>query len=160
MKFENAFNKVFGFYTCIQMFCLILMSILVFFQLALREVLGIGIQWVFEISCFFQITMVWFGVPVLLYNDNHIKITALYDKFPCALKKAFDILSFVVVVACFIFLSIGYYQYIVNIGATKSPVLRIPNYVYYFSSFFGIFTSVVVLVYKVCKIGIQNKEKV
>ena len=42
-----------------QIFCLIMMTLVVFAQIVLREVFKIGIQWAFELACFFQVTLVF-----------------------------------------------------------------------------------------------------
>ncbi len=71
---ENIFDKIFNIFQSVQILSLVLICSLVFIQIVLREVFNIGIAWAFELSCFFQVTMVWLGAPVLLYKEKNIRI--------------------------------------------------------------------------------------
>jgi TRAP-type C4-dicarboxylate transport system permease small subunit len=125
-----------------------MMTILVFIQVLLREVFDIGLQWVFELSRFFQVTMVWLGVPCLLYKKEHISITAIYDLLPQTIKKILDVLFYLIIFACVVMLSVGYYHYFMALGKMKSPILSIPNSVFFGSIAIGILFSFLVLVFK------------
>ena len=92
------------------------MSILVFAQVVLRELFGIGVQWVYEFSCFMQVTMVWLGVPILLYQDSNLKITALYRVLPAFFKRILDFLRYGVYLCCAGFMAYGYVLYVKNLG--------------------------------------------
>ncbi len=145
---SRLFERIFSVFTVVQRFSLIAMCLLVFWQVAMRELFGIGIQWVYEASCFFQVTMVWLGVPILMYRDENIRITALYNKFPRALKQVAHIIYYLIYVACFAMLCVAYYSYIDSLGAMKSTILRIPNSVFFGSIGLGIFMSVGVILYR------------
>lgn len=145
---DKWFLKIFSIYRVVQVICILLMSILVFLQVILREVFSIGIQWAYELSCFMQITMVWLGMPILLMKDSNIQITLIYDKSPATVKRALDFLKYVVYVCCAIFLTWGYILYVQNLGSMKSAVLRLPNNIFYGSILFGIIMMIAVLVFK------------
>ena len=128
------------------MVCLVFICLLVFIQIVFREVFNIGLQWVFEISCFLQVTMVWLGVPILLYRKTNIRISALYNVCPLILKKLLNIVYYLIYIACFLFMSLGYHNYVKSLGIMQSPVVRIPNYIFFGSFFFGITMSILVLI--------------
>lgn len=145
---DKSFFRIFSVYRNVQIVCLIMMSILVFLQVILRELFSIGIQWAYELSCFMQITLVWLGMPILLMKESNVQITVLYDKLPSALKRVIDILKYLIYVCCSAFLTIGYVLYVKNLGAVKSAVLRIPNVIFFIALIFGILMADAVLIFK------------
>lgn len=154
---DTAFENVFRVYRAGQGICLWAMCLLVFYQVIMREVFGVGIAWVYEMSCFFQISMVWLGVPILLYHNDNIRITALYTKFPISVQKALNVLYYIIYVICFIMMCTGYYYYLTSIGSMTSVVMRIPNYIYFGSFAFGIAISVLVLIFKAKSIILMQR---
>ncbi len=147
-KIDKAFESVFSLYRLGQGISLWAMCILVFYQVIMREVFGVGIPWVYELSCFFQITMVWLGVPILLYRNDNIRITAIYTKLPEFFQKFLNVLYYIIYIVCFAMICYGYYEYIKSLATVSSAVLHIPNYVFYGSFVFGISISVLVLIFK------------
>lgn len=145
---DRCFFKVFSLYRAVQIICILLMSMLVFLQVILRELFSIGIQWAYELSCFMQITMVWLGMPILLMKDSNIQITMIYDKSPAKIKRLLDFLKYLILVCCAGFLAWGYVLYVQNLGIMKSAVLRLPNYIFYGSMILGITMMVAVLLFK------------
>ncbi len=147
-RIDQAFESVFRIYRVGQGISLWAMCILVFYQVIMREVFGVGISWVYEVSCFFQVTMVWLGVPILLYHNDNIRITALYAKLPEKAQKVLNVMYYLIYIICFVMICYGYYEYIQALGTVASAVLRIPNYIFYGSFIFGIVISVLVLIFK------------
>jgi TRAP-type C4-dicarboxylate transport system permease small subunit len=138
-----------------------MMTVLVFVQVIFREVFNVGLQWVFELSRFFQVTMVWLGVPCLLYKKQHIRITALYDKFPETVRHMLDIFFYVIMFICVLMISVGYYHYFLALGKMVSPILSIPNMVFFSSIAIGIFFSLLVLIFKWRdQMGLSSNRKV
>lgn len=147
-RIDRCFEKVFSVFRGCQIICILVMSILVFIQVLLREVFGIGVQWVYEFSCFMQVTMVWLGVPILLYKDSNIKITALYNICPNVIKRVLDFLRYVVYLCCAGFMAYGYVLYVTNLGIMKSSVLRMPNFIFFGAMALGISMTVLVMIMK------------
>ena len=99
-----------------------------------------------------QVTMVWLGVPILLYKDSNIQITALYNVCPRPVKRALDLLRYGIYLCCAGFMAYGYVLYVENLGIMKSSVLRMPNYVFFGSMAFGISMTVLVMLMKARKL--------
>lgn len=151
-KIDRCFLKIFSAFRSCQILCIFTMSILVFAQVLLRELFGIGVQWVYEFSCFMQVTMVWLGVPILLYKDSNIRITALYGVLPAAIKRVLDILRYGVCLSCAGFMAYGYVLYVNNLGMMKSSVMRLPNYLFFGAMALGIAMTLLVVVLKAKKL--------
>ncbi|MBE0601164.1 MAG: TRAP transporter small permease [Firmicutes bacterium] len=112
---------------------------------------SVGSQWIFEMCTFLQVTMLWFGVATLLHRDEDIKITVIYDKMPPIIKKVLDWFSFLIITACAGMLTYGYILYLNKLAFSKSPVMRLPNYIYFGSLSIGIVLICLVLIFKVVK---------
>lgn len=156
-KLEAGFEKVFAVFLAIQLTCLIFITVLMFGQVIVREVFNTGVQWVYEMSCMLQVTMVWLGVPALLYKSENITITILYNVTPKLIKRILDVLKYIVIVSSVVMMTYGYVLYIKELALTKSPALRIPNYLFFWAFPFGIFMIILVLIFKTKMIlGIEN----
>ncbi|MDC7244996.1 MAG: TRAP transporter small permease [Sphaerochaetaceae bacterium] len=147
-KPEKLFEQVFSVYAKIQIACLILITVLLFGQVIIREVFSIGLQWVYELSCMLQVTMIWLGLPSLLYHGEDIKITVLYDIAPPMIKKGLKILSYLVILSSVIMISAGYVMYMDKLAFTKSAAMRMPNYLFFGAFPFGIIMIILVLIFK------------
>ena len=159
-KLESAFEKVFTLFLTIQLTCLIFITILLFGQVIVREVFNTGVQWVYELSCMLQVTMVWLGIPVLLYKSENITITILYNATPKIIRRTLDVLKYLVIVSSVAMMTYGYVAYIRELALIKSPALRIPNYLFFGAFPFGIFMIILVLIFKTKMIlGIENPPK-
>ena len=122
-KIDTVFNRIFSVFKGIQVICIFGISGLVFLQVILREVFLIGVQWVYEWSCFMQVTLVWLGMPILLYSDKLLSVTALYNTFPTIIKRVLDVLRYLILLCCTGFMTYGYVLYVKNLGIMKSPVV-------------------------------------
>jgi TRAP-type C4-dicarboxylate transport system permease small subunit len=147
-KPEKIFEQIFSVYAKIQILCLILITILLFGQVIIREIFNVGLQWVYELSCMLQVTMIWLGLPSLLYHEEDIKITVLYDIAPPIIKKGLKILSYFVILSSVIMISGGYVLYMDKLAFTKSAAMRMPNYIFFGSFPFGIIMIILVLIFK------------
>ena len=145
-KLDTFFNRIFSVFKGIQVICIFGISGLVFLQVILREVFLIGVQWVYEWSCFMQVTLVWLGMPILLYGDKLLSVTALYNIFPTIIKRVLDVLRYLILLCCTGFMTYGYVLYVKNLGIMKSPVVGFPNWVFYGSMFFGLVMTILVLI--------------
>jgi len=128
-----------------QVFCLLMMTFVVFAQVVLREVFKIGIQWAFELACFFQVTLVFLGMPVLLYKKSNISVSLLLDKLPPKGKQLLNIIGYLVAVFSVDVMAYGFYLYITKAGSFTTATLQMPNYLFFFSAGIGIALSIVAL---------------
>jgi len=147
-KSEKIFEQIFSVYARIQIICLILITVLLFGQVIIREVFSVGLQWVYELSCMLQVTMIWLGLPSLLYHGEDIKISILYDLAPKYIKMGLKVLSYLVILSSVIMISAGYVLYMEKLAFTKSAAMRMPNYIFFGSFPFGIIMIILVLIYK------------
>jgi len=71
-----------------------------------------------------------------------------------------DVLKYLVIVSSVAMMTYGYVAYIRELALTKSPALRIPNYLFFGAFPFGIFMIILVLIFKTKMIlGIENPPK-
>ncbi len=147
-KSEKMFEKIFSIYASIQIVCLVAITILLFGQVLIREIFSIGLQWVYELSCMLQVTMIWLGLPSLLYKGEDIKISIIYDLAPPIIKKGLKILSYLVILSSVVMISIAYVMYMDKLAFTKSAAMRMPNYIFFGSFPFGIIMIILVLIFK------------
>ena len=119
-----------------------------FGQVIVREVFNTGVQWVYELSCLLQVTMVWLGIPALLYRGENIKITILYNVLPKFMKRALDVMKYIVIVSSIAMITYGYVLYIKTLALTKSPALRCPNWLFFWAFPFGIIMIIFVLIFR------------
>jgi len=147
-KSEKMFEKIFSIYASIQIVCLVAITILLFGQVIARELFSVGLQWVYELSCMLQVTMIWLGLPSLLYRGEDIKISILYDLAPPTIKKGLKILSYLIILSSVVMISIAYVMYMDKLAFTKSAAMRMPNYIFFGSFPFGIIMIILVLIFK------------
>lgn len=147
-KLEAGFEKVFSVFLTIQLTCLIFITVLMFGQVFVREIFNTGVQWVYELSCMLQVSMVWLGIPALLYRNENIAITILYNVLPGYVKRLINVITYGVIVTSVYFMTYGYVLYIKKLALTKSPALRIPNYLFFWAFPIGIVMIILVLIFK------------
>lgn len=147
-RIERVFEKIFSVFLAVQLSCLIFITILMFGQVLAREVFNFGVQWIYELSCMLQVTMVWLGLPALLYRGENIRISIVYNVVPDVAKTILDIVKYIVVVGSVAMMTYGYVLYIDTLAFTKSPALRMPNYLFYGAFPFGILMIILVLIFR------------
>lgn len=126
LKLFNKFEEKFLAYT------FTVMIVIVFAQVVLRMI-GHSNSWSEELARYIYIWECWVGLSYCQRYHGHIRITALLDVFPPAVKK---VLEFTVIlisgaVAAFLaYLGFQMVDYLFDLG-TRSPYIRIPYWIIY-----------------------------
>ncbi|MFI3257188.1 MAG: TRAP transporter small permease subunit [Spirochaetales bacterium] len=122
--------------------------LLVFFQIVIREVFSVGVAWIYEIARFFQVTLVYLGVPILLRRNENVQILVIYDALPPKVQKILAMIQFIICFITVALLMISNYFFLSSFYNVKTATLGIPNIVFFFSTAVGLIISFLVLVEK------------
>ncbi len=116
----------------VQGLLLVGMVVLVFGQVVFREAFKVGVHWLYELALFFQVSLVFMGVPVLVHKKGDIAITVLTDAVAPRYRRWFELGSMMVIAFCSVLVFAGYFLYIHRFGSVLTPTLKMPA-----SLFFG-----------------------
>lgn len=129
-KMSTAIGLVQGLALC-GIIGLILMSII------LRNFFDYGIVWVFEVSGFLMVSLVFLGVPKNLFHNEDIAVDFVTSKVgPAAFKLAWYLKKLIILAVSIIF--VWYLaEHSQRFGQLKTPTLEIPHQIFYMSVFIG-----------------------
>lgn len=133
----------------IQIACLLMISLLIFLQIVVREVFSTGVTWLYELACFFQVTLVYLGIPILLENGENISITFLVEMMPKKMQTVLTVFHWIIYAFCTIILTISFILFMQGFWDIKSATLRMPNIMFFFSLFVGLIFNLLVIVNRV-----------
>lgn len=135
-------------YICISL--IFLMTIIIWLQVILRYIFNMGLPWAEEIARYLLVWSAMIGSAVVLYENGHISVNFVFDKFSEKCKKWIKIFHFFIYI-CF-FAIITYYGFFYSIFGLQftSPSTGIPRFWAYLSIFVGgilmLYFSVVMLI--------------
>lgn len=122
-------------YICISF--IFVMTIIIWIQVILRYIFSIGLPWAEEIAKYLLVWSAMIGAAIVLYENGHISVNFLFDKFPDKYKKWIKLAHYLIYI-CF-FAIITYYGYFYAIFGLRftSPSTGIPRFWPYLSIFIG-----------------------
>ena len=127
-------NHLFEFFS---MACLVTFSIMVFVQMAARNLFNLGLAELEELSRSFDISMVFLIVPILMREGQHIAVDLFMGRLPARIDKLLKLLTSAICIAFSgVFLYSGY-LYMARHWNVPSPVLKIPNIVFFGAALVG-----------------------
>jgi TRAP-type C4-dicarboxylate transport system permease small subunit len=128
LKISNIFGRALEIFI---IFLLVLMTVLMFAQVAGRYLFKNGIFWAEELARFIMVTMVYLGAGLACKNKDHIKVTVLEEFLKGGVYKIYRILMVLISIS---FLSVlVYYGFsVLSVVRTQlSANLQVPmHYVY------------------------------
>ena len=121
----------------LSMACLVSFSVLVFVQMAARNLFNLGIAEAEELSRSLDISMVFLVIPILMREGQHIVVDLFLWGLPAAVDRAMKLLSSAIcIVFSMLFLYSGY-LYMARHWSVPSPVLKMPNIVFFGPALIG-----------------------
>lgn len=130
----DSANRLFEYFS---MVCLVGFTVLVFAQMAARNLLNLGIAEFEEASRSLDISMVFLVIPILMREGQHIVVDLFLWGLPARVDRALKLLSSAIcIVFALLFLYSGY-LYMARHWSVPSPVLKLPNIVFFGPALIG-----------------------
>ncbi len=121
----------------LSMWCLLGITVLVFGQMAARNFFTAGLAEFDELSRALNIAMVYLAIPILMRENQHIVVDLFLWGLPETVDKALKLLTSVIgIVFTVLFLYSGY-LYMARHWNIPSPVLKMPNILFYGPALIG-----------------------
>lgn len=117
---------------------LILMSILVVLQVAVRNLLDLGLPWANELARFAGISLVYLVVPYLHLHEEFIAVNVVSSHVK---GHARLLLRVVIELATLLFAALtlyGFQQFLIVAGTFTTPAMGIPNWMFYCPALVGV----------------------
>jgi TRAP-type transport system small permease protein len=125
------------FFERLSMACLVGFSVLVFVQMAARNLFNLGIAEFEELSRSLDISMVFLVIPILMREGQHIAVDLFLWGLPARLDKAMKLAAAALCIAFSgLFLYSGY-LYMARHWSMPSPVLKMPNILFFGPALIG-----------------------
>jgi TRAP-type transport system small permease protein len=121
----------------ISMWCLVGFTTAVFAQMAVRNLFSLGVAELEEISRSLDITMVFMVIPILMREGHHIAVDLFLWGMPAALDKAMKLLSSAICIGFSALFLYSGYLYMMRHWNVPSPVLKIPNLLFFGPALIG-----------------------
>ncbi|MCD8352287.1 MAG: TRAP transporter small permease [Planctomycetaceae bacterium] len=108
--------------------CLVALLCATIFGVIMRYVVNSPLTWMEEVQMLCIIWLVFFGGSAAFRLQAHVAIEILVDAMPRWMKKAVEVIIFLVVTAVLLFIAYRGYEYVARLagGRRVSNVLRIP----------------------------------
>lgn len=150
-------KKIVKFLTLVGSISLFSIFLLMFFTIVLRCVFSFGFSWMNELILFFQMNLTFFTLPILFIKDEHLKVDFFVNKFPLLIRKITNRLIVLVSLAFGLIFIYSHYIYLKLAWAIATPVLGIPNAIYYLGSLIGM---IFLVVFAIKKLFLKSMEEV
>lgn len=121
----------------LSMACLVSFSVLVFVQMAARNLFNLGIAEAEELSRSLDISMVFLVVPILMRKGQHITVDLFLWGIPAGLDKAMKLLAAAISIGFSALFLYSGYLYMARHWSVPSPVLKMPNIVFFGPALIG-----------------------
>lgn len=130
----DAMNRLFEL---LSMACLVGFTVMVFLQMAARNLFNLGIAEFEELSRSLDISMVFLVIPILMREGQHIVVNLFLWGLPARLDRGLKLLSSAICIAfAALFLYSGY-LYMARHWSVPSPVIKMPNIVFFGPALIG-----------------------
>ncbi len=121
----------------LSMACLVSFSVLVFVQMAARNLFNLGIAEAEELSRSLDISMVFLVIPILMRKGQHITVDLFLWGIPAGLDKAMKLLAAAISIGFSALFLYSGYLYMARHWSVPSPVLKMPNIVFFGPALIG-----------------------
>lgn len=131
---------------------LILLSVLIFVQVLLRNFIGWGFPWSEEMARYLLLTMVLLMSPVLFLRDEHIRLDFFSHRMSPGLKKLYGI---TVVLVTLLFFGVYVYSHmtlIKKMGNVRTPSLNMSNLWFFMAGLVGAILGLAAGFYRLIKL--------
>ena len=166
MSFSRAIDRaragldvVHGVLNWVAVACIVGISLLIFGNIVLRNLLSIGLSWVDEMARFLHVTLVFLAVPVLYSQNCHIRLEALRDNASPLLRKLLRFLALIATVTFAVAFLKSDMEFMRRHWDVPSPAMLMPNFLFFGGPIVGISVLLIdALVDLVGAIGGHDRE--
>lgn len=130
IRFNDIMNKVFGY---ILAFVLAFMTVIIFWQVIARYVVGSSLSWSEELSRFLMIFMVLIGSSLALRDGKLISVEVAQDALKGKAKKWLKVITHVISIVFYVILMVYGLRVAESFGNQIAPGTRISMYFIYLS---------------------------
>jgi TRAP-type C4-dicarboxylate transport system permease small subunit len=121
----------------VAMWALVGITALILVQVVAREAFAAGLPWADELARYLGFCVIFLVVPILLANDEHVKVDLFLNMLPPGARRAVGVANEVLtVVFCALFLYAGW-LFMQRAWKFASPAIGIPNLVWYLPAMIG-----------------------
>ncbi len=115
---------------------LAVMTVVVFAQVVFRE-LSASLPWSEELARYLMVYLTYLGISVGVKRKSHIAVEAVTRKFPLKVQNAVEIITNIACIVCCVIIVLYGIQLVNITMMQKSPALRMPMGIAYFSLVLG-----------------------
>jgi len=135
---------------CLIIFLFSIQVLIVFSQVIWRFVFDDPFSWSEELARYLQVWLIMLTSSVCIQKSKHLAIDYLTHKFSFKLQRLFKLISMVGITSYILVVIIFGIQFILVVGAQRTPALQIPiGYIYFAFPLAGIhmfFESLIVMI--------------
>jgi len=121
----------------VAIWALVGITALILAQVVAREAFAAGLPWADELARYFGLCVIFLVVPILLANDEHVKVDLFLNMMPSGARRlvraANEVLT---VVFCALFLVAGW-LFMQRAWKFSTPAIGMPNLIYYLPALIG-----------------------
>jgi TRAP-type transport system small permease protein len=132
-----ALDRMNRLFEILSMGCLVGFTVLVFLQMAARNLFNLGIAEFEEISRSLDISMVFLIIPILMREGQHITVDLFLWGLPAKLDKLMKLLASLLCIGFSALFLYSSYLYMMRHWSVPSPVLKIPNILFFGPAIIG-----------------------
>lgn len=130
----DCLNRLFERFS---MVCLVGFTVLVFVQMAARNLFNLGIAEFEELSRSLDISMVFLVIPILMREGQHIVVDLFLWGLPARVDRWMKLLSSALCIGFSALFLYSGYLYMARHWSVPSPVLKMPNIVFFGPALIG-----------------------
>jgi len=140
MNFQKI---VVNFLTIGALFSLFSIFLLMLLAIIGRSLLGTGFVGINEILLFSQLNLTFLTLPILFIRNEHIKVDYFLNKLPLSIHKIINkLITLLSVIFALVFIY-SHFTYLKLAWNIVTPILNIPNVIYYLGSLVGMMLLVI-----------------
>lgn len=135
----------------VAMLLLGVMTAFLIVQVAARNLFATGLPWAEELARYAGLGVVYLALPLLLRNDQHIKVDLLLLKLRGGAARALHLVNELIVLAFALVFLWGGWLFLQRASRFSTAALGIPNWLYYAPAAVGMLLFAVVAVERVAR---------
>ena len=137
---------------------LILLTLLIFVQVVLRNFLGCGFVWSEEMARYLLLSMVLIMSPVLFYYEEHVGIDFISRKLQGGKLKLYKTVLYTAFLFFYAVYIVSHLKFVEKMGNVRTPSLNMPNFWYFLAGLIGAVSGVCVGIFKLFKLFYSGEK--
>ena len=134
---KGMISRLAGIFERISVLSLAFIAILIFIQIALRNLFSMAFAGIEELARFAHVTMVFLLVPILFREGKHVTIDIVLLHVPPKINKALRLVATLLTAAYGAFFLVSEYQFMHKNATVPTPGLGMPNILFFMGAYIG-----------------------